>query len=149
MRVLTRSIVLLFVMGVLGCAGNRPALQSNDVLDRKRQTDSAYVKHVLIGWADLEHRYGGKMDMRARGRHEGEAQALVKELFARLQSGTPIEALMIEHSEDPGSQQGRGYRVTLGDSMARQFRGLSLRLNVGESGVVRTPFGWHIIKRIK
>ena len=149
MRISTRLAIAAVIAGMLGCVGNRPALQSNEVLDRKRNTDSAYVKHVLISWRDLESRYSGKMDQRALRRHEGEAKELVKELYAKLQSGVPIEKLMIEHSEDPGSQEGRGYRIELGDSMARMFRALSLRLEVGETGVVLSRFGWHIVKRIK
>lgn len=149
MKQITRLAVFLAFVGVLGCVGNRPALQSNDVLDRKRKTDTAFVKHILIGWRELERKYSGRMDRRAYQRHEGEARALVKDLHARLLSGVPIEALMIEHSEDPGSQEGRGYHVALGDKMTKEFRRLSLRLDVGEIGIVRSDFGWHIIKRIK
>ena len=65
---------------------------------------------------------------------------MVKELYAKLQSGVPIEKLMIEHSEDPGSQEGRGYRIELGDSMARMFRALSLRwLRAGSIDMIAGP----------
>lgn len=132
----------------LGCVGNRHPLQSNTVLERTQQTERAFVKHILIGWQDLERHYTHRMDQRARQRFEGDANELVKEILRELERGAPIEALMIEHSEDPGSQSGRGYAVTENDSKDPAFRRLCLRLHVGEVGVVRTDFGWHIVKRI-
>ena len=140
---------LLLAALACNCVGNRPALQSNEVLDREQQAEAALVKHILIGWRDLEKYYDTRMDPRARQRHEGEANALVREIVGKLENGMPIEALMVEYSEDPGSQGGRAYEVRDGDSKAREFRALSLRLQVGEIGVVRTRFGWHIVKRIQ
>lgn len=148
-------VILALVAGLLGglamvpgCIGNRHPLQSNAVLDRAQQTERAFVKHILIGWKELEKNYQRRMDQRARQRHEGEANDLVKEILRRLRAGTPIEALMIEYSEDPGSRTGSGYSVTEDDSKDPAFRRLCLRLQIGEIGVVRTDFGWHIVKRI-
>ena len=31
--------------------------------------------------------------------------------------------------------------------MVEPFKDLSLRLKVGEAGIVKSPFGWHVIKR--
>lgn len=140
---------LLLAALALGCVGNRPALQSNEVLDRSQQAEVALVKHILIGWRGLEKHYDTRMDLRAQQRHEGEANARVREILEKIEAGIPMEALMVEYSEDPGSQGGRAYEVKDGDDKAREFRALSLRLEVGEIGVVRTRFGWHIIKRIK
>lgn len=131
-----------------GCVGNRHPLQSHDILDREQQTQRAFVKHILIGWDELEKNYSYRMDQRAKLRHEGDANDLVKLILGKLQAGTAIEALMIEYSEDPGSKTGRGYPVTPEDSKDPAFRRLCLRLRVGEIGVVRTRFGWHIVKRI-
>lgn len=142
------TAVLCALSATSACIGNRHPLQSNAVLDRAQQTERAFVKHILIGWDELERHYDTRMDQRARMRHEGEANDLVKEILRRLEAGTPIEALMIEFSEDPGSQGGAGYPVTDDDRKDPAFRRLCLRLHVGEIGVVRTDFGWHIVKRI-
>src|SRR5690606_14942804 len=45
-----------------------PAAQSNEILERTPWTSEAWVKHILIGWRDLEPIYGAGMDPRARGR---------------------------------------------------------------------------------
>lgn len=149
-RLAALAVVALIVAGSAtpGCVGNRHPLQSNDILDRDQQSERVFVKHILIGWDELEKNYSHRMDPRARQRHEGEANDLVKTILGELQAGTPIEALMIKYSEDPGSKTGRGYPVTVGDNKDPAFRRLCLRLQVGEIGVVRTEFGWHIVKRI-
>ena len=56
-------------------------LQSNDILGRQPQTDRAVVKHILIGWRDLEGVYGGRMDPRAKKRSRWDAENLTKKLF--------------------------------------------------------------------
>ena len=44
---------------------------------------------------------------------------------------------------------GEGYDVTPDAGLVPPFKNLSLRLNVGEVGVVRTDFGIHIIQRVQ
>src|SRR3569623_1717697 len=56
---------------------------------------------------------------------------------------------MKEYSEDPGSKDsGRAYDVTADAPMVEPFKKLSLRLKENEIGVVKTPFGYHVIKRM-
>jgi parvulin-like peptidyl-prolyl isomerase len=56
---------------------------------------------------------------------------------------------MAELSEDPGSaKSGRSYDVTPDARLVGPFKNLSLRLNPGEVGVVRSSFGIHIIQRV-
>ena len=60
-----------------------------------------------------------------------------------------MAALMKEYSEDPGSKDNaRVYDVTPDAPMVEPFKNLSLRLKVGEAGLVKSPFGWHVIKRV-
>lgn len=127
-----------------------PALQSNDILEREVKTSRAMVKHILIGWRDLADSYQGELDPRAKARSRHEAEQLVKQLLGRLRAGEPIEPLMAEYSEDAGSAStGEAYEVVPGNQLVLDFRRLSLRLDVGEVGVVLTQFGWHIIKRVE
>ena len=57
---------------------------------------------------------------------------------------------MADLSEDPGSAtSGESYDVTADASFVEPFKKLSLRLKVGEFGVVKTDFGLHIIQRIE
>jgi peptidyl-prolyl cis-trans isomerase D len=127
-----------------------PAIQSNDVLARDAVTKTSKVKHILVGWKDLGAAYDGHMDARAQQRTRAEADALAEKLLGRVRAGEAIEPLMAEFSEDQGSNQsGDAYDVTPESQYVFEFKRLSLRLNVGEAGLVLTQFGWHIIKRLE
>jgi parvulin-like peptidyl-prolyl isomerase len=120
------------------------ALQSLDILARQPVTTQATVKHVLLGWKGVN-----TGDARAEARDRKTLEALVKKTVARLKKGEPIDAVMKELSEDPGSAESGGdYDVTPDARLVPPFKDLSLRLNVGEIGVVRTDYGMHIIMRM-
>ena len=128
----------------------RHPLESDDVLDRSEKTGEALVKHVLIGWKSLEASYSTELDTRAKKRDQKQAIALIKKLLTTLDGGGVFEALMLEHSEDPGSaKSAKPYWVDATASFERRFIELSLRLAVGEWGVIRSNYGFHIIKRYK
>src|SRR5678815_3092663 len=83
-------------------------LESADILKRPQETQKAKVKHILIGWKDLNA--GG--DERAKNRTRPQLEQLVKQTLAKLKGGAKIEPLMKELSEDPGSSKtGEGYDV--------------------------------------
>ena len=74
----------------------------------------------------------------------------MKDTVAKLKKGDKIEPLMAKLSEDPGSaKSGEGYDVTPDAGLVEPFKDLSLRLNVGEVGVVKSQFGIHIIQRVE
>jgi hypothetical protein len=126
------------------------SVQSDAILARNPATERALVKHILIGWRNLEPAYRGGMDRRGRTRTRADADRLTAELFARATSGEPFEPLMIEHSEDGGSAaEASAIEVTPSANLVTPFKRLSLRLEPGEIGVVGTSFGWHIIKRVR
>ena len=127
-----------------------PEIQSNDILAREPTTDRADVKHILIGWGALAPAYQGDMDPRGLKRTRAEADALAVDILKQVRGGAPIEPLMAELSEDPGSAvDGSSYPVTADANLVPEFKRLSLRLNVGEAGLVMTAYGWHIIQRVK
>jgi parvulin-like peptidyl-prolyl isomerase len=53
------------------------------------------------------------------------------------------------HSEDASTASGGVLVVTPDSSFVAPFEALSLRLEVGEAGLVRTAFGWHVIERVE
>jgi hypothetical protein len=121
---------------------------SQDILRREPVTNRARVKHILIGWRDLEEAYGGHMDARAAARSKRDAEAQVEELLAQLKGGADFDTLMNAHSEDSGlSVKPDGYEVTPDAQLVLEFRRLGLRLEVGEVGVVQSDFGFHVMKR--
>jgi parvulin-like peptidyl-prolyl isomerase len=119
------------------------ALESTAIMARKPTTEHAKVKHILVGWAEVN-----ADDPRAKKRTRKELDKLVKDTVKKLKKGAAIEPLMKELSEDPGSaDSGEAYDVTPDAGLVEPFKKLSLRLQVGEVGVVKTQFGIHIIER--
>jgi parvulin-like peptidyl-prolyl isomerase len=118
------------------------ALESADILKREPPAAKVKVKHILLGWKDAHTN-----DPRGTARERADLEKLVKDTVAKLAKGDKIEPMMKELSEDPGSQDGKDYEVSPTAGMVPPFTNLSLRLKVGEVGVVRTDFGIHIIKR--
>lgn len=118
-------------------------LDSVDILKRDPVTQKAKVKHVLLGWTEFH-----TDDPRGTKRSRADLEKLVKETVAKLKKGDKIEPIMAELSEDPGSaKSGQSYDVTPEAGLVEPFKNLSLRLKVGEVGVVKTQFGIHIIQR--
>ncbi len=124
-------------------------IDSKDILARQPVTDSADVKHVLIGWKDLAPVYGGHMDKRAAARTNDEAAKLAKDIADKLRKDPDsIDAVVKESSEDPGSQSGEPYTVEAKSQFVPEFKNLALRLNVKEVGIVKTQYGYHVMERI-
>ncbi len=124
-------------------------LDSKDILARTETVPAAYVKHVLIGWADLFPVYRGHMDKRAAKRTNAEAAKLAKEVYAKLVAKPDsIDDLANETSEDPGSKSGEPYKVTASSSFVPEFKKLALRLHENEAGIVKTQYGYHVIERV-
>ncbi|MDQ3370515.1 MAG: peptidyl-prolyl cis-trans isomerase [Myxococcota bacterium] len=121
---------------------------SAEVLAREPNTNKAQVKHILIGWQDLADAYQGGLDPRAAKRDKAAAETEVTSLVGQLAAGADFDSMMKAHSEDKGSAaSARLYPVTPDAQLVIEFKQLSLRLNVGEIGVVQSDFGFHIIKR--
>jgi parvulin-like peptidyl-prolyl isomerase len=121
------------------------SLESADILKRDPETQKAKVKHILLGWKDVH-----ASDPRGAKRDRAALEKLVKTTVGSLKSGTKIEPLMADLSEDPGSAKtGNSYDVTPDAGLVPPFKALSLRLKVGEVGVVKTDFGIHIIQRVE
>ncbi|MEO8701290.1 MAG: peptidylprolyl isomerase [Kofleriaceae bacterium] len=120
------------------------SLNSTDILTRTKINDSVKVKHILLGWKGANT----NKDKRGKERDRPALEKLVKETVAKLKKGDKIEPLMKELSEDEGSAAaGTDYPVTPSAGLVPPFKNLSLRLNKGEVGVVKTQFGIHIIQR--
>ena len=95
------------------------------------------AKHILLQYSeDVE---------------ENEAiLAKANELLEQIQNGADFDELMLEYSEDPGSQSDpQGYTFVEGE-MVDEFFEATKALKVGEvSGIVESDYGYHIIKRVE
>lgn len=130
-------------------ADNAINIDSKDILDRTDSFDEVQVKHVLIAWQDLDKVYQGRMDPRAQKRTNAEAAKLAQEIADKLRKAPDtIDALVQEHSEDPGSLAGDPYDVKADAPFVPEFKALALRLKEKEVGIVKTRFGYHVMERV-
>jgi parvulin-like peptidyl-prolyl isomerase len=135
--------------GSASTADNAIDIDSKDILNRKDAAAEVDVKHVLIGWKDLDKVYQGHMDKRAAARTNAEAAKLAQEIADKLRkSPDQIDALIKEHSEDPGSLSGEPYTVKADAPFVPEFKALALHLKEKEVGIVKTKFGYHVMERV-
>ena len=101
------------------------------------------ASHILIAYKGAER---SKAE-----RSQEEAKKLVEDLLAKIKKGENFEKLAEENSDCPSGKAKKG---SLGEFkrgvMAREFENSAFSLKVGEiSEVVKTAFGYHIIRRDK
>lgn len=147
-----RSLVVLLLC--CACAGlsRQNPLESNEILARPDAAARVEVQHILLGWSWLEgpyRRMGMTLDPRAQSRNETAADELAMRLLKDCSAGQPFEPLMKEWSEDTGSAGGVVMTVVPSSQFVEPFKDLALRLKPAECGLVRTQFGWHVMKRVR
>jgi parvulin-like peptidyl-prolyl isomerase len=129
--------------------GDAIDIDSKDILNRKESFPEVWVKHVLIGWKELDAVYQGRLDPRAQKRTNAEAASLAKEIADKLRKNPDqIDALVKEHSEDPGSLSGEPYTVKADAPFVPEFKALAIHLKEKEVGIVKTKFGYHVMERV-
>ncbi len=120
------------------------------------EPDRVVVQHILVS-------FGDKIPGKKIARTEDEARALAGQLLERARKGEDFDALVKQYTDDqhPGiyAMFNRGMRPQGRDEYSRQgmvacFGDLSFSLVPGEIGLceldaTRSPYGWHIIKRLK
>ena len=102
------------------------------------------ASHILISYQGAERS--------SATRSKEEARKLAEETLAKATApGADFAALAREYSDEPGAKERGGDLGTFKKgAMAKAFEEAAFNLKVGEiSGVVETPFGFHIIKRTK
>jgi hypothetical protein len=116
------------------------------------------VQHILVG-------FSGSVQGKEITRTREEAEKLTAELVEKAKSGADFDQLVSENTDDaapgiyvmadlgvdtklyPGTAYRRGGMVT-------GFGDVAFSLNVGEIGVAeydatKSPYGWHIVKRLE
>ena len=77
-----------------------------------------------------------------------EKQSLANEILERIKKGESFAALANEYSIDGSRKRGGDLGFFGRGEMVKEFEKAAFALQVGEvSGLVKTQFGYHIIKR--
>jgi len=125
----------------LGVAGDGPAVGG----DRREVPDAeegqAACREILVRYAGAVAAGDGVT------RSHDEAKALAESILDELEGGADFNALVAEYSEGPTvDREGFIPPFTRG-SRPRAFEDAAFSLEVGEvSGVLETPYGFHILK---
>lgn len=161
----TTSMLLLSGLILSGCSGMQGTGNSvyrEGLVTADGQPGYITVQHCLIG-------FQGSVQGKVILRSEAEAEALAQELFAKAQAGEEFSKIVVAHTDDsapgiyrlandgfPGDTTSRipSKHVMPRSQMVPAFGDVGFNLEVGEVGLaaydrVTSPFGWHIIKRIK
>jgi len=117
------------------------------LMAKPEQPDASItIQHILIS-------FQGAPRMTGVTRTKDEAHALAQKVYAEAKGGADFGALVKEHTNDsaPGIYP---LDQTSRKNMVKAFGDVGWRLKVGEIGVAvwdatASPYGWHIIKRIK
>lgn len=108
----------------------------------KDNVDNITVRHILFSIVDAENNPLSEDKQK-------EAEKKANDILARVKAGEDMKALAKEFSEDPGVSQNEGqYIFTKAESAnyAKEFQEWSWAHNIGEAGIAKTDFGFHVIK---
>ena len=111
--------------------------------DKKKRYESIRAAHILI--QDIKDSLTGKVIDSVTSYNKA------KEVLANIKKGDDFTKLAADFSDDPGSKT-KGGDLGFFDRrrMVQSFDSTAFSLKPGEiSDIVRTPFGWHIIKLIE
>ena len=88
--------------------------------------------------------------IKTEGKDDAAARAKAEDLLKQVHAGADFAALAKKSSEDEGSAKNGGDLDYFGRGrMAKEFEDAAFALQPGElSGVVKSPFGYHIIKLV-
>ncbi len=134
-----------YYYGENGMAEDKDIVVANVLADLE-ENDYIRAKHILVAFPDdIEKDENGNVVESAKA----ETLAKANEVLEKVNAGEDFDALIEKYGEDPGTASyPDGYVFTKGQ-MVEAFETTSYALEEGEiSGLVETPFGYHIIMRL-
>jgi parvulin-like peptidyl-prolyl cis-trans isomerase-like protein len=142
------SIVTLPEAGAANPSGSVPAAVAAPPPSSSPTADvpppsSVAAQHILVAYK------GAKGAPKSVTRSKPDARKRAEEALARIRAGEDFTALVKVYSDDTGTLDRLGSvgKFTR-DKMDKAFADAAFALKVDEvSGVVETPFGFHLIKR--
>lgn len=123
-------------------AGQNATYVLSKIIDSKVIPDTVKVRHILVA-THQQTQTGELMPVR----EDSSAKHLVDSIQALHKAGTPFDSLVVKFSDDPGSKSTGGVydNVTTG-RMVPPFNDFIFTHNTGETGIVKTDFGYHYVE---
>ncbi|MDO8685354.1 MAG: peptidylprolyl isomerase [Clostridiales bacterium] len=104
--------------------------------ENKTYIDRASVRHILITCAK-----DAKEDVVA------EKKKLAEDILVKVNKGDDFSALAKEYSEDSGSKDNGGlYEIQPNGQMMAEFEDWTFSHKAGDTGIIKTTYGFHIMK---
>jgi Parvulin-like peptidyl-prolyl isomerase len=104
--------------------------------DNKKNLDKAVVRHILI-----------MCDQSASESVVAEKKKQAEDILAKVNNGGDFAALAKQYSEDTGSKDDGGkYEIKQDGQMVAEFQDWAFSHKTGDTGIVRTQFGFHVMK---
>jgi peptidyl-prolyl cis-trans isomerase D len=133
MSAFSDSIMNLPVGAVYGPYFENGSYKMVRVMDKKSIPDSAKAQHILIAVNQT--------------RDDSAAKKTADSLLAAIKSGANFDSIAVKMSDDPGSKTKGGDLGYFGyGAMVPEFNDAAFMGSVGDMKVVKTQFGYHIIK---
>jgi peptidyl-prolyl cis-trans isomerase D len=119
--------------------GNSYALAK--VLDSKMMPDSAKARHILFQTADPRNPNNNTL------MPDAQAKKMADSVLLMLQAGANFDTLCQTYSYDLGSKaKGGDLGYFSSASMVPEFSAFCFNKTIGERGVVKTEYGYHVIE---
>lgn len=101
-----------------------------------------HVAHILVQWKGLKRT--------TSERSQAEADERVKLALTELNSGMPFDEVAKKYSDGPAGSRGGDLGWFQKGQMVPQFDEAAFALQAGQtSGIVESPYGYHIIRRVE
>ena len=150
-------MIFPIVFALTACGGGEDSSATSELADQGADPQRIEVQHILISFA-------GKISKPGLTRSQEEAEELADDLMERITNGEDFDNLVQTYTDDsyPGIYKMANLNVPINeaegeysrDGMVKAFGDVSFNLKVGEVGMCgfnaeTSPFGWHIVKRLK
>ncbi|MBN2723115.1 MAG: peptidylprolyl isomerase [Deltaproteobacteria bacterium] len=127
-------------------------LESISILKRKPKAKKVWARTIMIVFSKLSPRFSttdNKNLPNSKRRSEVDAIKIVKKILKVIKDGkTGFEKLQVKYSDDPFSGPNADYIIVEDDGISTKLKNLILRMDMGETAVVKNDKEYVIVQRI-